>query len=47
MSEPGAEIEVDGPFFTFVGRDVLRAFKYRPHALHIVEPVGDRRQRGV
>lgn len=46
MSEPGAEIEV-GPFFTFVGRDVLRAFKYRPHALHIVEPVGDRRQRGV
>jgi hypothetical protein len=31
----------------FVGRDMLRAFRYRPQALQIVEPVGDRRHNGV
>ena len=31
----------------FVGRLVLRALRYRPQALQIVEPVGDRRHSGV
>ena len=30
-----------------VGRGVFRAFEYNPQALQIVEPFGDRRQRGV
>lgn len=47
ISEPGADIEVDGGLLRFVGRDVLRAFRYNPHALQIVDPVGDRRQSGV
>ena len=31
----------------FVGRGVFRTFEYKPQALQIVEPFGDRRQRGV
>lgn len=33
--------------FKLVGRDVLRAFKYNPQALQIVDPMGERRQSGV
>lgn len=29
------------------GRDAFRAFKYRPQALQMVFPAGERRQRGV
>lgn len=29
------------------GRDVFRAFKYSPQALHMVDPVGDLRHKGV
>ena len=47
ISEPGAETDVDEGRLRFVGREVLRAFKYSPHALQMVEPVGDRRQSGV
>ena len=47
ISEPGADIEVEGGLLRLVGRDVLRAFKYNPQALQIVDPVGDRRQSGV
>lgn len=31
----------------FVGRGVFRAFRYKPQALQIVEPVGERRHSGV
>lgn len=33
--------------FRFVGRATFRAFKYRPQALQIIAPVGDRRHSGV
>ena len=33
--------------FKLVGRDVLRAFRYNPQALQIVDPMGERRQSGV
>ncbi len=38
---------IDAGLFKFVGRDVLRAFRYNPQALHIVDPAGERRQSGV
>lgn len=31
----------------FVGLDMFRALRYKPQALQMVEPVGDRRQSGV
>ena len=34
-------------FFIVVGLDALRAFWYRPHALHIVAPWGDLLHKGV
>ena len=43
----GAEIAVDDGLFNLVGRDVLRAFRYNPQALQIVDPRGERRQSGV
>jgi len=30
-----------------VGLDMFRALRYKPQALQMVEPVGDRRQSGV
>ena len=47
MSELGAETGLEDGFFRLVGRDIFRAFWYNPQALHIVDPLGDRRQRGV
>lgn len=46
-SELGFETGFDSGRFRFVGRDVFRAFRYRPQALQIVEPTGDRRHKGV
>jgi hypothetical protein len=43
----GTDDAIDAGLFKFVGRDVLRAFRYNPQALHIVDPAGDRRQSGV
>lgn len=47
MSEPWEDTGWEGGFLCLVGRDVFRAFKYKPQALQIVDPFGDRRQRGV
>ena len=33
--------------FKFLGREVLRALRYKPQALQIVDPAGERRQSGV
>ena len=40
-------MEVDGGRFIFVGLDMFRALRYKPQALQMVEPAGDRRQSGV
>jgi hypothetical protein len=40
-------VTTEGGRFKFVGRAEFRAFKYNPHALHIVAPWGERLQRGV
>lgn len=37
----------EGGRFRFTGREVFRAFWYKPHALQIVAPFGERRQSGV
>lgn len=38
---------IDGDRFRFDGLEAFRAFRYRPQALQIVAPCGDRLQRGV
>ncbi len=38
---------MEGGRFRLVGRAEFRAFKYNPHALHIVAPCGERLQSGV
>lgn len=43
----GADIGMGAGLFKFVGRDVLRALRYSPQALQIVDPTGERRQSGV
>jgi hypothetical protein len=47
ISEPGAEPGFEDGLFRLVGREIFRAFRYSPQALQIVDPLGDRRQRGV
>lgn len=42
-----ADTGIGAGLFKLVGRDVLRAFKYNPQALQIVDPMGERRQSGV
>ncbi len=41
------KVDVDGGRLKLVGRDALRALRYKPQALQIVVPVGERRQSGV
>lgn len=41
------KVDVDRGRLRFVGRDALRALRYKPQALQIVAPVGERRQSGV
>ena len=40
-------MEFEANRFMFAGREILRAFKYSPQALQMVEPVGERRHKGV
>ena len=42
-----AETESWAERLALVGRAVFRAFRYRPQALQIVDPVGERRHSGV
>ena len=46
-SDDGAEAVVDGSFLRFIGLEVFRDLKYRPHLLQIVDPVGDLLHSGV
>lgn len=47
MSEPCADAGWEGGLLRLVGRDIFRALWYKPQALQMVDPLGDRRQRGV
>ena len=47
MSEPWVDGGCEDGFLSLVGREVFRAFRYKPQALQIVDPFGARRQRGV
>ena len=46
-SEAGVEGVAMGARLRFIGRAVFLALKYRPQALHMIEPVGDLRHKGV
>lgn len=46
-SDEGPEAFAEDGRLRFIGLEVLRALKYKPHALQMVEPVGDLLQRGV
>lgn len=41
------KVDVDGGRLRVVGLDALRALRYKPQALQIVAPIGERRQSGV
>lgn len=46
-SEFEADVAVNGVRLRLMGRAVFLALRYNPHALQIVDPVGDLRHRGV
>lgn len=44
---PDVVVNKVGGRFKLVGRDEFRALRYRPHALQMIAPCGDRLQSGV